>query len=319
MSTIKIGWQRVRSILAVGEPLIELRFDASDTLRVAFGGDAANILACLAAITKQRALDLWLLTSLGGSCYSTWLRDNLRRHRIVAIGPMGPGEPGVYGISPDPAIQPRSSYWRTESAAKAFFATISLAELKRIAPDADVVVITGITLALCSDASFEELLQWVQQLPTSVTVVFDCNFRPALWRDVETARHRLERFQRLASLLVTSLDDESLLWPGGTLNDVRDRLRHICAEVVVRAGPAGCWVCVDGQWREARSTAREALDTTGAGDSHLAGYIAARVHGQSPLEAAHFANTVAGVIITQRGSIPHAGCVLPTLPVAAAP
>jgi 2-dehydro-3-deoxygluconokinase len=317
MSTDDTSWGGKRTILALGEPLIELHFDGSDTLGVSFGGDVANILACLSGIMKRRVAELRLLTSLGGSFYSKWLRENLRRHGIDVIGPTGLGEPGVYGISPDPSIQPTSSYWRAESAARRFFATVSLAELKKIAPEADVVIITGITLALCSDASFEELLHWVGQLPPSATVALDCNFRPALWRDVETARRRLDRFKRTAALLVTSLEDENLLWPRCALSEVFDRLGHVSAEVILRAGSAGCWVCVDGQWMEARTTPREVVDTTGAGDSHLAGYIAARIHGHSPLEAAHFANAVAGVIISQRGSIPRD--LLPALPAGAIP
>ena len=317
MSTNPINWEPKRTILALGEPLIELRFDGSDTLCVSCGGDAANILACLSGIMKQRSAEVRLLTSLGDSLYSKWLRDNLRRHGIDVIGPAGFGEPGVYGISPDPSLQPASSYWRADSAARRFFATVSLAELKEMALAADVVIVTGITLALCSDASFEDLVGWVEQLPPSATVALDCNFRPPLWRDVETAIHRLDRFKRVAALLVTSMEDEHLLWPGRASREVFDRLGGVSAEVVVRAGRAGCWVRVDGRWIEARTTPREALDTTGAGDSHFAGYIAARIHGYSQLDAAHFANSVAGAIITQHGSIPHDQSVLPTLPVPA--
>jgi 2-dehydro-3-deoxygluconokinase len=316
MSTNDTSWDRKRTILALGEPLIELRFDGNNALGVSIGGDVANILACLSRIMEPRVNELQLLTSLGGSFYSKWLRDNLRRHGIEVIGPPGLGEPGVYGISPDPSIQPTSSYWRAESAARKFFATLSLAELKKIAPEADVVIITGITLALCSDASFEELLHWVGQLPLRATVALDCNFRPALWPDVETARRRLDRFQRAVALLVTSLEDEKLLRPRCALSEVLDRLGHVSAEVVLRAGSTGCWVCVDGRWREARTTPQEVVDATGAGDSHLAGYIAARIHGHPPLLAAHFANAVAGVIIAQRGSIPHDRSLLPTLPAA---
>jgi 2-dehydro-3-deoxygluconokinase len=316
MSTTAINWRQVHRIAAFGEPLIELQPCANGSLSVSFGGDVANVLVCLSRILGQRIDELRVLTSLGSSLYSRWLRDELRRYGIEVVGPNRPGEPGIYGISPDTSLQPHSSYWRSESAARDFFSTVSCADLDEIAPKSDAVILSGITLSLCSENSFEELFQWTRQRSDCATVVLDCNYRPALWKDVREARHRIERFKPAASLVVTSLEDESLLWPQWSLMDVLDRLTHAASEVVVRAGKAGCWICVDGTWTEARIVASDVVDATGAGDSHLAGYIAARLSGQPPLQAAHYANSVARVIIAQRGSVPSDRSIFPALPVA---
>ncbi|RVT43811.1 hypothetical protein ENE74_04235 [Sphingobium algorifonticola] len=47
----------------------------------------------------------------------------------------------------------------------------------------------------------------------------------------------------------------------------------------------------------------QAVDTTGAGDSFNAGYLAARFHDRSRVEAARFANQVAGTVIRYPGAI----------------
>jgi 2-dehydro-3-deoxygluconokinase len=314
MSTRTSEWQEARSILALGEPLIELSFDADGIPGVSFGGDVANILICLSKLCDTRIHKLRLITSLGGSTYSKWLRANIERHGIEMIEPARAGEPGIYGISPDSVVQPFSSYWRSGSAAREFFSGLSRSELVELALSPDIVVISGITLALCSDRSFEELLTWVRELATRARVAFDCNFRPALWASAEQAKQRIERFKRIASLIVTSLEDEDALWPHCQLKDVLERLTGAAPEVVLRAGSRGCWVYSEGSWREAMTAAIKVVDSTGAGDSHLAAYIAARMNGGLPLEAARFANAVARVIITQRGSIPRDGTVFPALP-----
>jgi 2-dehydro-3-deoxygluconokinase len=190
---------------------------------------------------------------------------------------------------------------------------VSCDELRAVAAAADVVVITGITLALCSDNSFEELLLWVDQLPSHVIIVFDCNFRPALWESREIARARIERFRHAASLIVTSLDDETSLWPDAQLSAVLGRLIDVAAESILRAGKNGCWVRAGHEWTQVPTSAGRLVDPTGAGDSHLAGYIAARIDGWSPLEAARFANDVARVIVSQQGAILRGGSALPPL------
>ncbi len=48
---------------------------------------------------------------------------------------------------------------------------------------------------------------------------------------------------------------------------------------------------------------QDIVDTTGAGDSFNAGYLAARMSGQEPLEAAKLGHRVAGRVIGERGAL----------------
>jgi 2-dehydro-3-deoxygluconokinase len=313
MSTIDYEWESPHHIVALGEPLLELQPDSAGGFKVSIGGDVANIMITLSRLVDATKFDLALVTSLGTSLYSEWLRRGLTATGIRLAEAMIPGEPGIYGISPDPSQQPASSYWREHSSARTLFSTMTSSQLAELAPDVGVLIVTGITLALCSVHSFETLCHWIQQLKPKCRVIFDTNFRPAMWRHIPEARRRVLQMERLASVLATSAEDEKLLWNAASTVDTLDRNRYSGREVIIRAGKDGCWIGGHDTWQHIPAQSGTTVNAVGAGDSHLAGYIAARLSGRSRLHAAQYANRVAGVIIRQPGSAPDSRTVMPGL------
>lgn len=313
MSTIDSPWGHAKHIVALGEPLIELQPDRADGFRVSIGGDVANVMMCLSRILEITKIDLALVTSLGTSLYAEWLRHRLTTAGIRLIEAVMPGEPGIYGISPDPSRQPASSYWRDRSSARAMFSRITESRLAELVPNVDLLVVTGVTLALCSANSFERLCHWIEQRKPACRVIFDTNFRPALWRHADEARRRMAKMEVLASVVATSTDDEKLLWNAKDTAEALERSRCCGREVIVRAGKDGCWIGGYDNWQHIPAQPGPAVNTVGAGDSHLAGYTAARVTGRSRLQAAQYANRVASAIIRQPGSAPDSRTVMPRL------
>jgi len=313
MSTIDSSWGYAKHIVALGEPLIELQPDGADGFRVSIGGDVANVMMCLARILDITQFDLALVTSLGTSLYAEWLRQRLTMAGIRLVETMMPGEPGIYGISPDPSRQPASSYWRDRSSARAMFSRITESRLVDLVPNVDLLVVTGVTLALCSANSFERLCHWIEQRRPACRVIFDTNFRPALWGQANEARRRVVKMELLASVVATSSEDERLLWNAKDTAEALERSRCSGREVIVRAGKDGCWTGGCDNWQHIPAQSGPAVNTVGAGDSHLAGYIAARLAGRSCFQAAQYANRVASVIIRQPGSAPDSRTVMPRL------
>jgi sugar/nucleoside kinase (ribokinase family) len=74
--------------------------------------------------------------------------------------------------------------------------------------------------------------------------------------------------------------------------------------VVVRAGADGCVVMERGGEPESvPGFPVEAVDTTGAGDTHVGAFIAALARGLDPVEACRWANAAASHVVASRGQV----------------
>ena len=313
-------WTNTRHIAALGEPLLELQPADDGDVRMAFGGDVANSMICLCRILGRGARRISLVTALGDSSYSAWLRQRLTREGIHVIEPAMTGEPGIYGLPLDPASGPGFSYWRAHSAARAFLQSANPGNFEDLLGETQLLLVTGITLALCSRASFAHLCRWVEGHRDRCRVVFDCNFRKRLWESEAEAQERIGAFERLSSVIATGAEDEKALWGAEDLAQIVARLSRLPAEYLIRGGAEGCWA---GSGREFRHVPTEPVkvigDTAGAGDAHLASYLAGRLSGSQREEAAAYANKAAAVIVSQRGSVPKEGAKFPALPTRATP
>ena len=74
------------------------------------------------------------------------------------------------------------------------------------------------------------------------------------------------------------------------------------ANVVLKAGGRGCLVCSAHATELVPAIRQRAVDTTGAGDNFVAGYIRALLRGADPVDAAVFANGVAAVSVGALGA-----------------
>jgi 2-dehydro-3-deoxygluconokinase len=153
-------------------------------------------------------------------------------------------------------------------------------------------------------------------------IVFDSNYRRRGWRDDrERARRTFERFLALCDIALPSLDDEQALWED---NDVRAVLARMSAlgvsEVVVKAGADGAYFMEDDTVIHAPPPERLVpVDTTAAGDSFNAAYLAGRANNATRRDAVQTAHTLAGIVIRHTGAIAprNATGVLADPPVAA--
>ena len=80
-------------------------------------------------------------------------------------------------------------------------------------------------------------------------------------------------------------------------------------EVIVTSGGAGSLVCADGAVAQIPAfPVPRIADPTGAGDTYLAGYVAARLEGRTPRDAAYFGAAAASLKIARAGAFA-AGCI----------
>lgn len=134
--------------------------------------------------------------------------------------------------------------------------------------------VTGITPALSSSAAeaIDYAISCAKEAGTLVS--FDLNYRSALWKHEEAGAS----FRRIAakSDVVFAGEDEAALAVGhAPPAELARRIRDLGpGQVVIKRGSAGCLALIDGTQYEQPAIPITPVDTVGAGDAFVAGYIA---------------------------------------------
>ncbi|MDK1475237.1 carbohydrate kinase [Streptomyces sp. 549] len=124
-------------------------------------------------------------------------------------------------------------------------------------------------------AAVEDLLASARE---RATVSLDPNVRPLLVDPAEY-RARLPRWCAAADVLRLSDDDLAHLLPGASPEQAADTFHGLGTPlVVITLGPAGVFASLDGHRLRLDAPPTEVVDTVGAGDSFMAGFLHALHH-----------------------------------------
>ena len=139
-----------------------------------------------------------------------------------------------------------------------------------------------------------------------VKVAFDGNYRPRGWKgDIARTRTVFMEALKRVDLALPTFDDEAVLWGDTSPDATVERLQAFgIGEIVVKNGPNSALVAAkDGRELVPVPEVVVPVDTTAAGDSFNAAYLAARLAGEAPTAAASQAHRLAGEKIRHRGAI----------------
>ncbi|HEX8956028.1 MAG TPA: PfkB family carbohydrate kinase, partial [Burkholderiaceae bacterium] len=173
---------------------------------------------------------------------------------------------------------------------------------------APYVYLSGISLAILSAPHRELLFDILAECRRhGAKIVFDNNYRPRLWPDREHAIAAYVRMLELADVALLTVDDEAALH-GASKDDCAAAIARAQAcgvrEIVLKRGAASCIVQIaDERTEVAPQPVANIVDTTAAGDSFGAAYLAARLAGKSAAQAAAAGHALAGRVIQHRGAI----------------
>ncbi|MDO8321168.1 sugar kinase [Rhodoferax sp.] len=290
-----------------GECMLELNGTAFGAMQQSYGGDTFNTAVYLSRCGGE-VIKTWYATALGDDALSLelerrWAQDGLALDLVRHI----PGRmPGLYQIQVDAQGERRFSFWRDNSAAKAYFEVAETPLEARI--DAwDAFYFSGISLAILPADGRNRLLAFAQALRMrGATVVFDNNYRPSLWPDITVARDSFSRAFAVANTALITADDHQALFGFASLEAAVGATQTLNVfEVVIKRGAAPTLVrSGNSPWHSVPTqTLANVVDTTAAGDSFAAGYLSRRLRGKPPEEAAQFGNRLAARVITHRGAI----------------
>jgi 2-dehydro-3-deoxygluconokinase len=293
-----------RKIACIGECMIELnQIDlVQGAARLGFAGDTMNT----AVYLSRLGCDVSYITNLGTDAFSTHMLYRFAAEGIDCdlIGRLDDHLPGLYAIETDPNGERSFRYWRESSAARTLFSGVGagFADLEKF----DVIYLSGITLAILPPPVRAGLIRTAKALKQAgKKLVFDTNHRPRLWPDAATARNSFDAMWAATSLALPSYDDEERLYPGLSPHEVINRIAGLGPdEVVLKNGASGPLIRFAGTNVQTNmAEAAQVLDTSGAGDSFNAGYLAASLNGASPTEAAMAGHKLASAVIGHHGAV----------------
>ncbi len=298
-------------LATIGECMVEATLDRAGPFagpaRFGFGGDTLNTAVYARRCLPQEARVAYV-TALGDDVFSesmltAWQAEGLDTELVYRL----PGRrPGFYAISTDDSGERRFYYWRREAAARALLEDGRDGDLVGRLQGYDLVYLSGITLAILGEAGRERLLSLLQGLRGAGTrVAFDSNHRPALWPEPDTAQAAYEATGRLTDIALPTFDDEAALHGEGEAETTAARwLGWGAGEVVVKRGAAGCTVFTsEDSVKVAGRPVETVVDTTAAGDSFNGAYLAARLLGETPEQAAARGCALAAEVIQHQGAI----------------
>jgi 2-dehydro-3-deoxygluconokinase len=292
-------------VITIGEVMVELARGSDGRFAMSCGGDTFNTAVYLA----RAGIDVSYATALGDDPYSDSIvamaaAENVKTDLTLRV----PGRlPGLYMIETDSKGERRFRYWRGEAPAREL---LELPDWNRVAEalvGAKLIYFSGVTLSLYSNIGLGRLLAVLELArQKGAKVAFDCNFRPYCWKgDLPRTRTVFMEALKRVDYALPTFDDEAVLWGDPSPEATVSRMQAFgIAEIVVKNGPNSALVAVSGQEEHVPvPEVVEAIDTTAAGDSFNAGYLAARLNGESPASAALAGHTLAAQKVRFRGAI----------------
>jgi len=288
----------------IGECMVELVERPDGVLSRGFGGDTLNTAVYLARL----GVKVDYVTALGTDPFS---EEMLLAWQQVGVGtglvPRLPERlPGLYLIQTDLRGERRFAYWRDSAPVRELFNLAETAQIEAALEDYDLVYLSGISLSLFGEEGRGRLFGVLDRVRRrGGRVAFDTNFRPRGWPDLAVARAAYDQMLARCDIVLGSVEDHSLLFDS---EDAAEVAAHLIAanvaEVVVKLAKPGCVVHEKGETIFVPTEAvKDVVDTTAAGDSFAAAYLAARIAGAGPAAAARAGHHLAGTVVRHRGAI----------------
>jgi len=293
----------MKRVIAFGECMVELSVTEGETARVGYAGDTFNTAVYLSRLGVQTAY----ATALGRG-------DRFSRGILSAMAAEGIGTelvtqaegrlPGLYAIERDAAGERSFFYWRSEAPIRDLFQLADLDALGRAFAEAELIYLSGISLAVIGPAGRERLEEMLREArEAGAAIAFDPNYRARLWRSPEAAQAAVANLAPLCRYISFSTEDAMALFPAGAAATAQAWAAEGC-EVVSRDADRSVRVCVGDEMTQVPPAAAvRVVDTTGAGDSFNAAYLASRLAGHGVGNAVAAAQALAGRVVGFPGAI----------------
>lgn len=294
----------MKSLLGIGECMLELSSMHDNLWQQNFAGDVFNTLWYAKALAPKD-ISINFYTAIGDDQSSEEMISFIQSSGVSCtnIPRIKNGVPGLYRIHLDGAER-SFSYWRDTSAAKQFMKQPEL--LWAQVAEADIVYLSGITMAILPDEDAEVLITGLRSaLKPNAIIAFDPNIRPRLWASKERMKDIITRTAAISDLVLPSFEDEQVTFDDKTPMETAQRYRALGVKQIVVKNAENETLFVEGDKAEYFPVKKiEGItDTTAAGDSFNGAYFAEYMSSGDIAKSITLAQKCAAIVICKKGAL----------------
>lgn len=286
-----------QDILCLGEPMLEFNQQPDGNYLPGHGGDTSN---CAIAAARQGAR-VGYVTHIGADTFGNSFMDLWRREGvdISTVRQVDDAHTGVYFVTHGPDGH-EFSYFRAGSASS----RMRPRDLPRDAlRAAKILHVSGISQAI-SDTAADTVFAAIEEIRSAGgKVSYDTNLRLKLW-PLDRARAVTHAAMAQCDIALPGLDDARQLTGLKEPDAIADFYLRLGADVVaLTLGAEGTLVATPDERRRIKGRAVKAIDATAAGDTFDGAFLARMTAGDTPFEAARYANAAAALSTQGYGAV----------------
>lgn len=260
-------------IVVIGEALIDMIQDSSEpeAFRAVVGGANANVAFALA----RREHPHRFLGRISSDLFGKQIRKHLADNGVNLDMSVSAEEQSTLAFATvdDSGVADYSFY--VSDTADWMWAAEELPTIDSIRElDCRAVQYGCLTMAMAPGNAVIE--KWLSGIFDSdeLTLSHDVNVRPALGHDPELERERVEKLNRISTIIKASDADIEWLYPDSDLEDVaKEWMGGLAKLVVITRGPEGASVFRGEDKLDIQGISVDVEDTVGAGDTFMANLL----------------------------------------------
>ena len=297
----------MKSLLAIGECMLELRAATDTTFFRGYAGDTYN--SAIYAKRWSNDINVAFCSALGIDSLSKDMIETFKSHNIDCslILPSPDRLPGIYSISIDATGERSFDYWRSESAATQLMPLLTQVGGARFIGSHTIVYVSGISFAILNDDDKLALLELLTELRTrGAKIAYDPNVRARMWRSIDHAREWNDRVYSISDIAFPGIEDHNALYKHTNQIEIQQHLHSLgVAETVIKCDAAGVFAYNKNELvnHQAFIAAPAQVDSTAAGDSFAGTYLAARLTDLNITHSIQAAMGIAGLVVQHKGAI----------------
>lgn len=275
------------------------RADEADTFRADLGGSSANICAGLCKLGMQSAL----VTSVSDDAVGRFCTNRLRHYGVDTqyLKVLG-GEARVSLAVYESCIEDFQLVIYRNNAVDF---QVTEEDVDRVNYDNFGALITAGTVFAAEPSRSATFRAFENARAAKLPVIFDIDYRPYSWPSAEVASEVLTRAGEESDLIVGN--DEEFGFMAGSMDKGLAKARELAAKgkmVIYKMGHEGALTFADGEEIRTGIYPVTAIKPNGAGDSFMAGLLAAIAERRPLKEAVLRGSACASMVVSHPGCAP---------------